>query len=218
MTDTVVANNPGSAKGDGSQWFVSGQRGRFSVACFRSLRTVPPGIWYTFGTLRLIKYNYMAPDTSEKDEITGFMRKDFFTVKAEESIREILLAGRRTACLHIYINGHYSFRSRYGKANEIRLLQKIALLLKEAFPMRLIGRIEEDRFSVIAPEEGAKGAVERINRLLQTSYPEAGISLKAGCFIIDEMKPGFRVTDAFTHAEYACNSIALFDDICYRTF
>ena len=138
------------------------------------------------------------------DELTGLPNMQFFRIRADEVLQNIIPREEKPCFLYFNIINFKSYNETYGFRKGDKFLKDIADILKEEFTDRLISRFAEDHFVVLAYKTEIEEKLDTIFSRIKPLYSNIDMSIKAGIYIYEE---GDDIGVASDKAKLACDSI-----------
>ncbi len=148
-----------------------------------------------------------------QDSLTGLLNRESFVKKAQKVISHAVPGGMSVVYLRLVNFGAYSVR--YGSKAGDEVLKLVASHLRVWLSSDMVGRIETDGFTALAPSDDVENILHAINKELPASGEVDGLMLKAGyCIVRSDMT----LDDAMVRAQYAYEDIQLRSPAFSRLF
>lgn len=146
--------------------------------------------------------------STRRDPLTGLLGMRVFFEKALILARKENEAGHLSRYCPIYLNltNFRLYNSIHGIAGGDRLLQRIAVWLRQCFPKTLISHLSVDSFAVMARKEEAFQNLEVVCARVNAFVNHPNILLKAGICMLDDDDIHI-ARHTFDMAKIACDSI-----------
>ena len=141
---------------------------------------------------------------SSIDEITGIPNMQFFRIRADEMLGNVLNLEKKPAVLYFNIGNFKGYNEEYGFRKGDKLLRDIAEILKEEFSDRVIARFAEDHFVVLCYRDEIEPILSNVFQKVRPLFGNVNMSIKAG---IAEYTEGENVGATCDKAKLACDSI-----------
>ena len=141
---------------------------------------------------------------SSIDEITGIPNMQFFRIRADEMLGNVLSLERKPEILYFNIGNFKAYNEEYGFRKGDKLLRDIADILKEEFGNRVIARFAEDHFVVLCYKDEAEDILEEVFRKVKPLFGNIHMNIKVGIAVYSE---GENVGITCDKAKLACDSI-----------
>ncbi len=138
------------------------------------------------------------------DELTGLPNMQFFRIRADEILGNIITMDDKPVFLYFNLNNFKSYNENYGFRKGDKLLKDIADILNEEFSERLISRFAEDHFVILAFKEEVDSRLDTIFARIKPLFGNSEVTLKAGIY---EYEKGDDIGVASDKAKLACDSI-----------
>ncbi|MBO4592115.1 MAG: EAL domain-containing protein [Eubacterium sp.] len=151
----------------------------------------------------LTEVNYNI-NKSSIDELTGLPNMQFFWVRADDMLTNLIDLTKEPVFIYFNLTNFKSFNEEYGFHKGDRLLQNIALILREEFDKNLISRFAEDHFVVLTYKEGVEESLARIKDRVLPLFGNVTMRLEAGIYVYDKEED---IGIACDKAKLACDSI-----------
>ncbi len=163
-------------------------------------------------------YQLMQKDHFFSDPITKLPNVNYLNQFAQERIHSLRTRGEKPVLIYIDMDSMQSYNNQYGFAEGDRLLQLVALILKEEFGDSLIVRGAEDHFVIItAIRDGQQliNTVERVNhRIIKEAYGNT-TGFHAGICVYEAST---NTPEAIDHAKRALKQLGADLNISYRVY
>lgn len=174
---------------------------------------------YSDGLLRkAITINSMRDQVqADLDELTGLWNMNYFMSRVSEVARLLLDHGSAVSFVYFNVANLKDYNARHGYAEGDELLRFVANTLREVFPNRLLARFSEDRYMLLAEDEGLVAAIERACDMVREARGGEVATLHAG--ILRYTDPSMEALAACDLARVACESLHGHYDVafCYYT-
>ena len=144
------------------------------------------------------------PGGQSVDEVTGLPNMQFFRIRVDEILNNLVEYDKKPAVLYFNISNFRSYNEIYGFRKGDKLLKDISEILQEAFSGRLVSRFSEDHFVTMVYEYRIDEALETIMRRVKPLFGNAKMDLKVGIAYCTE---GEYVGATCDKAKLACDSI-----------
>ena len=142
--------------------------------------------------------------SSSLDEVTGIPNMQFFRIRADEMLGNVLNLEKKPAVLYFNIGNFKGYNEEYGFRKGDKLLRDIAEILKEEFSNRVIARFAEDHFVVLCYRDEIEPILSNVFQKVRPLFGNVNMSIKAG---IAEYTEGENVGATCDKAKLACDSI-----------
>lgn len=141
---------------------------------------------------------------SSLDELTGLPNMQFFRLRADEMLGNVIDLSERPVFVYLNIRNFKVYNEENGYRKGDNLLKDISIILKQEFDHDLISRFSEDHFVVLSVVLGIEEKLENINNKVKTLLGTTDISLSIGIYEYTEQED---VGAACDKAKLACDSI-----------
>lgn len=138
------------------------------------------------------------------DSLTGLPNMQFFRIRADEMLGNIIRMEDKPAFLYFNIGNFKSYNETYGFRRGDALLKDIAGILKDEFRKGLISRFAEDHFVVLDFMEEVEEKLDNVLLRVKPLFSNIDMNLKAGIY---EYESGEDIGIASDKAKLACDSI-----------
>ena len=143
-------------------------------------------------------------DVRTLDEITGIPTMQFFRIRADEMLGNILDIGKKPSVAYFNIGNFKAYNEENGFRKGDSLLRSIADVIKEEFENRLIARFAEDHFVVLCYREEIEEKILNVIGRVKPLFGGINMTIKAG---VAEFTEGENVGITCDKAKLACDSI-----------
>ena len=143
--------------------------------------------------------------STSTDALTGLPDVEFFYDHAQKAAPVMLSRGATMAFAHFNVGGLKDYNARYGFDAGDELLRSVADSIQDAFPNRLLSRIGDDRFVLMAEMGRLSTTLESLCEQVADRQVEQVVTLHAGVCRYDD--PQLLVREACDHARVACDTI-----------
>lgn len=143
-------------------------------------------------------------DINTIDEITGVPNMQFFRIRADEMLGNILDLEKHPSVLYFNLGNFKLFNEENGFRKGDKLLRDIADILKEEFDNRVIARFSEDHFVVLCYESEVEDGFNRVVKKVRPLFGNIHMTIKAGAAVYTM---GENVGITCDKAKLACDSI-----------
>lgn len=148
-----------------------------------------------------------------QDSLTGLLNRESFVKRAQKVIARAVPDGLSIVYLRLVNFGAYGVR--YGTKAGDDVLKLVASHLRVWLSSDMVGRLETDGFTALAPSDDVENILYTINKELPTSGEVDGLMLKAGYCVL---RPDMTLDDALVRAQYAYEDIQLRSPAYSRLF
>lgn len=139
------------------------------------------------------------------DALTGLPDAEFFYDHAQQAAPVMLSRGTPVAFAYFNVGGLKEYNERFGFDAGDELLCKVADIIRDAYPNRLVARIGDDRFLLMAEMGRLTNTLDSVCKKMLDSQVEQVATLHAGIYRYEDPKLLVRV--ACDRAKVACDSI-----------
>ncbi len=143
-------------------------------------------------------------DTRTLDEITGIPTMQFFRIRADEMLGNILNISQKPSIAYFNVGNFKAYNEENGFRKGDRLLKNIAEIIKEEFGNRLIARFAEDHFVVLCYRDEIEERLVNVISRVKPLFGGINMSMKVG---VAEYVEGENVGITCDKAKLACDSI-----------
>ncbi len=141
---------------------------------------------------------------SGKDELTGLTNMQFFRIRIDELLGNIIDISEKPVIVYFNIGNFKGYNESYGFIKGDKLLQDIAGILREEFPNRVISRFAEDHFVLLDFKDEVEEKLSKTLARVKPLFGTVQMNLKAG---INEYISGEDIGLSCDKAKLACDSI-----------
>lgn len=143
-------------------------------------------------------------DINTIDEVTGVPNMQFFRIRADEMLGNLLDLEKNPTVLYFNIGNFKAFNEENGFRKGDKLLRDIADILKEEFSNRLIARFSEDHFVILCYGDEIDDRMLRVFSRVKPLFGNTHMTIKAGAA---QYTKGENVGNTCDKAKLACDSI-----------
>ena len=143
-------------------------------------------------------------DTSSLDEITGIPNMQFFRIRADEMLGNVLNIEKEPTIIYFNIGNFKAYNEENGFRKGDKLLRDIAEIIKEEFSNRVIARFAEDHFVVLCYKDEVEPTLEDVFQKVKPLFGNVHMNIKAGVAVYTK---GENVGITCDKAKLACDSI-----------
>ena len=144
------------------------------------------------------------PSVSSLDEVTGLPNMQFFRVRADELLSNVLDFEQEPAIVYYNIGNFKGYNEEYGFRKGDELLKNISTILKGEFPGKLVARFAEDHFVVLTYKETALESLGVVKTKVEPLFGNVQMNIKAGIAVCES---GEYVGAVCDKAKLACDSV-----------
>ena len=146
----------------------------------------------------------VKPSGTSVDEVTGLSNMQFFRLRADELLSNVLDINRKPVVLYFNIGNFRAYNEEYGFRKGDKLLRDIADVLTDQFSGKLISRFAEDHFVILTYGENIEGLLDSTLEKVKPLFGNLQMYFKAG---IAECESGEYIGVTCDKAKLACDSI-----------
>lgn len=147
------------------------------------------------------------------DALTGLPDAEFFYGHAQQAAPVMLSRGTPLAFAYFNVGGLKEYNERYGFDEGDELLCRVADVIRDAYPNRLVARISDDRFLLMAEMGRLTSTIDTVCKQVLKCQSEQVATLRAGIYRYDDAELNIRV--ACDRAKVACDAIRGRYDVFY---
>lgn len=151
----------------------------------------------------LAEVNYNITKSSI-DELTGLPNMQFFRVRADDMLTNLIDISKKPVFIYFNLKNFKAYNEEYGFRKGDKLLQDIAVIMKEEFDKKLLSRFAEDHFVVLTYKDGVEDSLGRIKERVTPLFGEINMRLEAGIY---EYEKDEDIGIACDKAKLACDSL-----------
>ena len=142
--------------------------------------------------------------SSSIDEITGIPNMQFFRIRADEMLGNVLNLDKEPVILYFNLGNFKAYNEEYGFRKGDKLLRDIGQILKDEFSNRVIARFAEDHFVVLCYKSEAEEIIPNVFQKVKPLFGSIHMNIKVG---IAQYVEGENVGITCDKAKLACDSI-----------
>ncbi|MCR5632747.1 MAG: EAL domain-containing protein [Eubacterium sp.] len=144
------------------------------------------------------------PSVNSLDAVTGLPNMQFFRVRADELISNVLDMEKEPVVVYYNIGNFKGYNEEYGFRKGDELLRNISAVLKDQFEGKLVSRFAEDHFVVLTYKDTALESLETVKTKIEPLFGNVQMNIKTGIAVCE---PGEYVGAICDKAKLACDSI-----------
>ncbi len=144
------------------------------------------------------------PSVNSIDAVTGLPNMQFFRVRADELISNVLDMEKEPVVVYYNIGNFKGYNEEYGFRKGDELLRNISAVLKDQFEGKLVSRFAEDHFVVLTYKDAALESLETVKTKIEPLFGNVQMNIKTGIAVCE---PGEYVGAICDKAKLACDSI-----------
>ena len=147
----------------------------------------------------------LKKSSTSTDSLTGLPDADFFYDHAQKAAPVMLSRGATMAFAYFNVGGLKEYNARYGFDAGDELLLTVSTIIQEAYPNRLLSRVGDDHFILMAEMGRLTNTLESVCEKVAACQEEQVATLRAGICRYDD--PQLHVREACDRAKVACDAI-----------
>ena len=145
-----------------------------------------------------------SSNANNLDEITGIPNMQFFRIRADEMLGNLLDLDKHPTILYFNICNFKAYNEENGFRKGDKLLRDISDILKDEFSNRLLARFAEDHFVILCYESDIDERLTNVNHRVKPLFGNIHMALKVGAAVYTK---GENVGITCDKAKLACDSI-----------
>lgn len=144
-------------------------------------------------------------DVKYHDSLTGLANMNYFLLRGENKVKEIISSGKKPVILYFDIRNMKKYNYKYGFQAGNELIKNVASVLKKEFPKSFVCRFSDDHFVILTGSDNYKQKISNIHHSMFNFGHGMSIEINAGVSFIDDKDTDLSIS--CDKARLACISI-----------